>query len=82
MKRNLQGLHDCERMNTQKLNKNEASMTTVVSLLTEIKTDMKRHVFHLNMDKSDMSDFFPLETNQDLNRFLDRCSRIISTNFF
>ena len=46
-----------------------------MDLLKETK-EMKHHLiqynFHLRMDTVDISPFFPLQSNEDLNKFLQR----------
>lgn len=72
MCRQVQGSLDLGRASFEKAKCNEYSMKTVISYLTELKNDMKEFSYYMKMDSTDMSDFFPLRTAEDLQRFMDK----------
>ena len=41
-------------------------------MLKEIKEDLKQYTFHQKMDTNDVSDFFPIKSEESLKSFLDR----------
>lgn len=72
LKLNLQGTNDVVRSNSDKLINNEYNMKTVISLLTDIKSDMKEFTYHMMMDTVDLSMYFPLKSDDDLSKFMNR----------
>ena len=68
----MQGMSDTTRSNHQKLANNEKFQETVIETLHEIKSDMKKYIFHVNMQSVDISDFFPLKSGEDLEKFMDK----------
>lgn len=63
---------DCVRANYGKLQTNEKLMFEALDMLKDIKADMKKYIFHMNMESQDISEFFPLKNAGDLERFMDR----------
>lgn len=70
--RDLQNTNDLCRSNFESHKCNEFSNKTVIGMLSAIQKDMKQFSFHMRMDTVDVSEFFPLESNAQLQRFLDR----------
>lgn len=72
MKRNLQNTNDIVRQNNEKLTCTEYCVKNIAGMLKEMKDDMKQYMFHIQMDRTDLSDFFPLENDEALERFMDK----------
>lgn len=72
MRRNGHGTNDIVRSNHDKLVYNEHNMQTLLTMMRELKDDMLKFTFHMRMDYSDVGQFFPLKSNQDLQNFMDR----------
>lgn len=64
--------YNIEKKCLDKLICNEYNMKTILSLLKEIKDDMKELTYHRKMDSVDLSVFFPVDSDEDLNNFLNR----------
>lgn len=64
VKRVVVGNSDTLRANFEKLKCNEYYMKMVMVMLKEIKSDMKQFTFHMRMDSTDLSEFFPLKNEQ------------------
>lgn len=72
MKRNTQGTYDTVRSVHDKVRRNESDTKMVIDLLREIKSDMRQFTFHMRMDSVDLSEYFPLRNDKDLDRFMNR----------
>lgn len=66
------GSHEISRACLEKHNCSEYYMKTMLAMVREIKDDMKQFTFHMRMDSVDLSEFFPLNTDDDVKRFMDR----------
>lgn len=60
------------RANYERGKCNDVFQKKVLGLLNEIKDDMKKYSFHMQMDSTDLSEFFPLKNKHDLAKFMDR----------
>lgn len=72
MKRNNQNNDNTTKANHEKLKCNEYYVQRVLGTLKEIKEDMRQFTFHMRMDSVDISDYFPLHSEEDLTRFMDK----------
>ena len=72
MRRNVHGTYDIVRSNNDKLVNNECDMKNLISMVKDVKEDMKKYTFHMRMDYCDVGQFFPLQSDQDLQKFMDR----------
>ena len=64
MKRNVKGTFDNTELSMTKKEGNE-----ILSVMKEIRDDIKRCSFHVKMDCTDISEFFPLENDATLIRY-------------
>lgn len=60
------------KANFDKLSSFEYNLKNMMQMLKEIKEDMRQYSFHMKMDCTDLSDFFPLKTDDDLKKFFDK----------
>lgn len=60
------------RFGIQKHKSNEVLLQTILDEVRDVKRDMKQYTFHLKMKYVDISDFFPLESDEKLEEFLDK----------
>ena len=72
MRRNVFNVCDTVRSNHDKLKNNEKNSGDIMQMLREIKHEIAQFSYHIKMDSVDMSDFFPLKSNADLKRFIDK----------
>lgn len=72
MRRNVFHTSDTVRSNHNKLVTNETNVKVMMDMLREIKEEMKKFYFHIKMDSIDICEFFPLKSDDDLNRFMDK----------
>lgn len=70
--RNMQGFQDTNQANFN----NGKSIATDVKILlkhvVDIKKDFRQHKYHMEMQNVDLSEYFPLESDHQLQRFLDK----------
>lgn len=72
MRRNMFNTNDIVKSHLDKLGCNETYLKNIISMMMEIKDDMKQFSFHMRMDSIDISEFFPLKSDDDLKRFMDK----------
>lgn len=72
MKYNMKSSHDLARFCAEKHKLNETLLRTVLKEIREIKADLRHQSFHSKMNRVDISYFFPLESDEKLEEFMDR----------
>lgn len=72
MKRNMKATYVLTQIGNNKHSRNESDLSTILSYVSEIRSDVKQLAFHQKMDRVDVSLFFPVETDSQINEFLDR----------
>lgn len=72
MRRNMFGTHELARVSVNKQTTNETKLDTALSLLMEIKDELHNVSFHNRMDSVDVSLYFPLNSAEDLKKFMRR----------
>lgn len=58
------------RLKNERDNKIENTLLQILSESKEIKKSIMEYNFHLKMDNVDLSEYFPFNTDGDLNRFM------------
>lgn len=72
MKTNMQMSHDLSRFGNEKHKTNESLLKILLSEVKQIKSDMTKYTFRLHMNCVDIAKFFPLESDDKLEEFMDR----------
>ena len=72
MRRNMFNTNDIVKCHLDKLGCNDNQLKTIISMLKEIKEDMSKYNYHMKMDSTDISDFFPLKSEGDIKKFMDK----------
>lgn len=68
MHRNSKGANEISRLGLNKQDLTEIGVQSVLEIVKEIRNDVKQYTFHVRMDCTDISDFFPLENDESLER--------------
>ena len=72
LRKNVINLIEIGRSNHEKLKCNDYYMKTILSMLQDVKGDMRQYIFHMKMGVTDVSEFFPIKSDSSLKRFMDR----------
>ena len=66
------GNNDMIKACLEKITSNQHDIKNVLSILADIKTDLKQLTYQRKMDSVDMSEWFPLNSAEDLEKFMNR----------
>ena len=72
LRKNVINVIEIARSNHEKLKCNDYYMRKILSMLLEVKEDMQQYTYHMKMDTSDVSEFFPLKDECSIKQFMDR----------
>lgn len=61
IKRNLHYACDTVQSSHEMNKANEKSNKVIISMLMDLKNEMKQFSYHMQMDSTDVSEFFPLK---------------------
>lgn len=72
MRRTQQYTYDLSRSNFESHKCHDYSNKFTTGILLDIQKDLRKFTFHMRMDTVDISDFFPVNDDETLEKFLDK----------
>lgn len=72
MNRNVKAMSSTTRKDSDKNCKIEIMVEDVLKEIREIKKDMMKYNFHMRMDTVDLNNYFPVKSDEDIDRFLEQ----------
>ena len=70
VRRHWRGTHDLVKENHYHHKDHKEDCSTMLSLLRELKHEIKTSFFHLKMETLDVGSYFPANTNDDIQKFM------------
>lgn len=72
MKRNMKGTYDLNRVGNDRQKENTSLLESIYAIVRDQSSSVKQFMFHIKMSVNDISEFFPLESDAALEKFLNR----------
>lgn len=66
----MSALNDFSKINSEKTKNIENNVAEILEDTREIKTTLLQYSFHVRMETADIAEYFPIKSDEDLNKFM------------